>query len=270
MSAHFLTVAPGVKLKYVVDDYTDPWATPETVLMVHGFGEAGAVWFGWVPHLARHFRVVRVDQRGFGDSTAMPEDFPWSLDVFGNDLADVIRALGRGPVHLVAAKISGPIVMHFAATHPELVKSLTVVGSMSKGPDGVDEWVDHIRAHGMESWARKTMPPRLGTDMPPAAVEWWIRLTARTPVATALGLLPRVTGVDVTPALPLIRCPVLVITTDSQRRPLAKTKEWQRLIPNSTLVALPGDAYHAAASAADACATTTRDFLLHLKEGAAS
>lgn len=269
MSAHVLTVAPGVRLKYVVDDFTDPWTSADTVLMVHGFGESGAVWFGWVPHLARHFRVVRLDQRGFGDSTAMPEDYAWSPDVFADDLAQVVRSLGRGPVHLVAAKISGPIVIHFAATHPELVKSLTVVGSMSRGPDGVDAWLDHIRAHGMESWARATMPPRLGTDMPPAAVEWWIRLTARTPVATALGLLPRVTGIDVTPELPQLRCPVLVITTDSARRPLARTKEWQRLIPDSTLVTLPGDAYHAAASAADACAHATRDFLLGLKKGSA-
>lgn len=261
MPAAFVTVASGVELRYRVDDYTDPWTSPESVVMVHGFGESSAVWFGWVPHLAREYRVIRIDQRGFGESTAMPADYPWSLDVFIRDLVQVVSLLGNGPVHLVAAKISGPIIMRFAAMHPERVRSITVVGSMSKGPDGVDEWREHISRSGMESWARTTMPPRLGSDMPPEAIEWWVQLTGRTPVATALGLLRVVTGIDVTPDLPRIRCPALVITTDSRRRPVDKTRAWQSLIPGSQLVILPGDAYHAAASAADLCAAATARFL---------
>ena len=257
----FLDIPPDLRLCYRVDDFTDAWRKAETIVCVHGFGESGEAWRAWVPHLARRYRVVRMDQRGFGESTPMPEDFPWSLDVLVNDLEGVVIALGGEPVHLIGAKIAGPVIMRFAATRPQLTRSITAVGSMSKGPPGIDEWLEHMRTHGVESWARKTMPPRLGTDLPAEAVEHWIQLTSRTPRSTALGVFRVASAIDATGDLPHIRCPALVITTDSVRRPVAKTREWQSLIPNSELVALPGDAYHPAASAPDACARATLEFL---------
>ena len=74
-------IPPNLDMHYEVDDYTDPWRTPATVLMLHGNAESGAAWYGWVPHLAPWYRVVRPDMRGFGASTPMPRDFPWTLDL---------------------------------------------------------------------------------------------------------------------------------------------------------------------------------------------
>jgi len=257
----FLDVSPALRLRYRLDDYTDPWKPAQTVVCVHGFGESGESWRGWVPHLARKLRVVRIDQRGFGESSPMPDDFKWGLDVLVGDLECVVRELGGGPVHLVGAKIAGPVVMRFAATRPHLVRSVTVAGSMARGPQDTRASVQHFVEHGIESWARTSMGARLGSSMPPAAVEWWIRLTCRTPRSTILGLLPLASGIDVTPDLPDIRCPVLVITTDSKRRPVSSTRAWQGLLPNSELVALAGDAYHPAASDPDTCARVTAEFL---------
>ena len=56
-------LAQGLEMHYVVDDYTDPWKLSEAILLLHGNNESSPVWFGWVPHLARHFRVVRPDMR---------------------------------------------------------------------------------------------------------------------------------------------------------------------------------------------------------------
>ncbi len=257
----FLEIAPGFKMRYRLDDYTDPWREAQTVVCVHGFGESGAGWRAWVPYLARDFRVVRIDQRGFGESSAMSDDFDWSLDVLTGDLEHVVNALGNGPVHLIGAKIAGPVVMRFAATRPQLVKSVTVVGSMARGPQDTRASVQDFVAHGIESWARTSMGARLGSRLPPDAVEWWIKLTCRTPRSTILGLLPRASGIDVTADLQNIRCPVLVITTDSKRRPASSTRKWQSLLASSELVVLPGDAYHPAASDPDACARATADFL---------
>ena len=44
------------EMHYLVDDFTDPWTKPETVLLLHGNAESSAAWYGWVPHLARHHR----------------------------------------------------------------------------------------------------------------------------------------------------------------------------------------------------------------------
>ena len=258
---NFFDVSPELRMRYRVDDFTDPWRTAQTIVCVHGFGESGAVWRAWVPHLARRFRVIRIDQRGFGESTAMPQDFKWGIDVLAGDLERVALDLGGGPVHLIGAKIAGPVIMRFAATRPHLACSVTMVGSMAKGPPDTRASVRHFIEHGVESWARTSMGARLGSQMPPAAVEWWIKLTCATPASTILGLLPLASPIDVTADLRSIRCPALVITTDSKRRPVSATKAWQTLIAGSELVALPGDAYHPAASDADNCARITAEFL---------
>ena len=70
----------GMDMHYLTDDYTEPWSEAETILMLHGNSESSAVWFGWVPELAPEYRIVRPDMRGFGASTPMPRDFPWTLD----------------------------------------------------------------------------------------------------------------------------------------------------------------------------------------------
>jgi pimeloyl-ACP methyl ester carboxylesterase len=58
----------GFEIAYYVDDFTDPWTTPDTVLLLHAAMGSSRRWFRWVPRLARSFRVVRMDLRGHGDS----------------------------------------------------------------------------------------------------------------------------------------------------------------------------------------------------------
>ena len=55
---------PDLDMHYKVDDFTDPWCEPETILLLHGNAESGLAWYGWIPKLARHYRVVRPDMRG--------------------------------------------------------------------------------------------------------------------------------------------------------------------------------------------------------------
>ena len=121
--------SPDLDMHYQVDDFTDPWRTPETILMLHGNAESGLAWWGWVPALAREYRVVRPDMRGFGQSTAMPRDYPWTLDRLVEDFCLLMDHLGIDRFHLVGAKIGGTVARAFAARRPERVKTLTVVGS---------------------------------------------------------------------------------------------------------------------------------------------
>ena len=120
--------APDAQLHYLVDDLTDPWTKPETILLLHGNCESSLAWYAWVPRLARRFRVVRPDMRGYGASTPMPRDFRWSLDVIIDDYIRLMDSLGVQRFHLVGAKIGGIIARAFAARQPERVRTLTVVG----------------------------------------------------------------------------------------------------------------------------------------------
>ena len=104
-----LRIPPDLDLHYLVDDFTDPWRKPETILMLHGNAESSRSWYAWVPVLARHYRVVRPDMRGFGESTPMPAGFAWTLDVIIDDYCRLMDELGIERFHLVAAKIGGTI-----------------------------------------------------------------------------------------------------------------------------------------------------------------
>ena len=57
--------------------------------------------------------------RGYGASTPMPRDFPWSLDVVIDDFIRLMDELGIERFHLVGAKIAGMIARRFAARFPE-------------------------------------------------------------------------------------------------------------------------------------------------------
>jgi len=262
--AHLST---GIEMHYEIDDFTDPWKKPETVLMLHGNLECSASWYAWVPVLARHFRVVRPDMRGYGQSTPpVAVDYPWTIDVPIDDFIKLMDKLGIGKFHLVAAKIGGFIARRFAARFPHRVLSLTVIGTPPPIYDTaarVESLTKDISENGIEPWARRTMTGRLGKDFPPEGVEWWIQMMARTPVTTQLCFVKNIPKADITADLPRIKCPTLVITTEgSALGSVDSMRKWQETIPNSRLLVLPGDSYHAAASDADQCARETLKFML--------
>ena len=251
---------------YRDDDFTDPWRKPETILMLHGNAESSLSWYGWAPKLARHYRVIRPDMRGFGESTAMPADYPWTLDRLTNDFCSLMDHVGVGQFHLVAAKIGGTIARAFAARRPERIKTLSVIGTPAPLRVGVKECVPELihelKTHGVEHWARQNMGGRLGSSFPPEGVEWWTKFMGRTALSTQLGFMGTIACADIRDDLPKIACPTLVITTeDSALGTVDETRAWQQQIARSELLVLPGNSYHVATTHADAAADAVLAFI---------
>lgn len=253
------------ELHYLVDDFTDPWTRPETVVLLHGNAESSLAWYAWVPRLARRFRTVRPDMRGYGASTPMPRDFKWSLDVIIDDYARLLDSLDVRRFHLVGAKIGGVVARAFAARRPERVTTLTVIGSpppLRKGAERIPALTEEFETLGIEHWARRTMAGRLGDTFPPAGVEWWIRYMSRAPLSTLVGFNATINYSDIRADIPKIGCPTLVITTDeSGLASVEDTRAWQEAIPSSELLVIPGNSYHVAATHAERCAEAVLDFI---------
>jgi 3-oxoadipate enol-lactonase len=262
-------ISPNLEMQYLVDDYTDPWCNPEAILLLHGAGDSGAVWYGWVPHLARRFRIVRPDIRGFGASTPMPRDFPWTLDVIIDDLIRLMDALNIKRYHLVGAKIGGTIASAFAARHPERVLTLTVGATppalRTYTEADVAAMIKEWEEHGFEVPLRRTMAGRLGPEFPPNGVEWLLKLMCRSPASSWIGFMATGTArADVSSDLPRIACPTLVIVPEvSTIASLEDTRAWQKKISNSKLLVLPTNSNHVAVSHADRCAQATLEFISH-------
>jgi pimeloyl-ACP methyl ester carboxylesterase len=112
------------------------------------------------------------------------------------------------------------------------------------------------------------MTGRLGSRFPPEGLEWWIQFMGRTAVSTQVGFIPAIADSDITDALPRIKCPTLVITTEgSALGSVEAVRAWQRMIPRSELLVLPGNSYHVAASDAERCARETLAFIKRVSGG---
>ena len=250
------------KLYYEIDDYTDPWRKPEAVLMVHGFTESTPAWRAWVPHLARRYRVIRFDQQGFGQSSAVTSESAFSTQRFVEHAARLITEFAEGSAHVIGAKSGGLVTIELARLRPEWVKTITLA-SVPLAPPQPQQWMQHMEAHGVRSWARETMPPRLGSRMPPEGIEWWVNLMGGTAIETARAYMRWVSHIDAGATLHEVKCPALVLTTEAPRRAYSRSDAdvYREKLPQAEIVALPVDGYHVAASDADECARITLAFL---------
>ena len=149
-----------------------------------------------------------------------------------------------------------------ARLKPALVKTLTLA-SVPLDPPKPRDWLAHMEAHGVKSWARETMPPRLGTRMPPEGFEWWVNLMGSTRIETARAYMRWVSTIDVGSTLHEVKCPALVLTTESPRRSYSRSDRdvYREKLPQAEIVALPVDGYHVGATDPDECAGIALWFL---------
>jgi pimeloyl-ACP methyl ester carboxylesterase len=255
----YLKLDGQFRLHYRIEDHTDPWTQPETVIFVHGFCENSNVWRAWVPHFSRQYRMVRFDQRGFGKSTPAPPGYTYTTDLFADDLVRLINTVSDRPVHIVAGKSGAISVIHLAGTRPDLVASVTLVCS-GLWPPKAQGRIEHMETHGVRSWARSTMRGRLGSRIPPRGIDWWVDVMGSTPLDTACAYMRWVATVDVTPDLERIQCPALVMTTSVPVREKAGTTLHER-IAHSELEVVDVDGFNAYGADPDGCAVRTLKFL---------
>ncbi len=262
-----IRVEPSLELHYEDDYFGPPWRTPETVLMVHGVAESSAAWYAWVPALSPHYRVLRVDQRGFGRSSVPPTDYPWSIPGFAADLAHFLDAMGLDAVHVISAKLGGTIALEFAADFPDRVKTLSVVSSPVRGLGHTSDpkllaATSQLAKSGVRAWAEATQRMRLGSAAPEAHIAFWNDLMAASDRDVCVNVEEMCNHMDVTAGLPKITAPTLVITmAGGAMQTPANVLEWTRRIPRSEVVTIAGDGYHPAASRPEECAAHVLKFI---------
>lgn len=236
-------LAGDLKLYYEDDAFTDPWIDAETVILHHGNAKNARLWHAWVPLLARDFRVVRFDARGFGRSSIPAPGYPWTLDGFAADLAQLMDHLGIERAHLVGETVGGTIALQFAYRHPDRLHSVTTCSSpyTFRGLAKYREYRDCVANSGVEAWVRQTTEGRLGADADPAYREWYIREMSRTAPHVVLETLAYLATVDLTPVLPEIATPALVMVGQSSAVNVPeRTQRLVQLLPNASFAEVPG------------------------------
>ncbi len=77
---------------------------------------------------AQHYRVVRYDRRGFGNSRLTPGSFSHR-----DDLYRLLKFLHIERAHLAGCSAGGEAIIDFALEHPEMTASLVLVSSSLSG-----------------------------------------------------------------------------------------------------------------------------------------
>ncbi|MGE5524408.1 MAG: alpha/beta fold hydrolase [Rhodospirillaceae bacterium] len=236
------------RLHYVVDDYTDPWKNAPYLVLQHGNGRSHRFWYNWVPYLSRHYRVIRPDVRGLGDSSA---DFDltkaFTLEHCVDDLLAIIDSLGADSVHVCGESMGGMIGIGLAALHPDRVRTLTLVSTPvyinEKGK--VDFSADAATGRSVDEWLEATnRGMRFPSHADPGLVAWYNAefKRGRREVQAAMGEV--VNRADTTSYLSRVRVPVLGLYP--QAGPLTTPEQeatMRRHMPQMRIVHLPAD-YH--------------------------
>jgi pimeloyl-ACP methyl ester carboxylesterase len=264
---HRFAAGDGVTLAYALDDYTDPWRTPPTLVLLHAAMGSSRRLYAWVPHLARDFRVVRPDLRGHGASEVPAEDRLLTLERLARDVVDLLDHLGCEQVHLAGSSAGAIIAMQVAIDHPERVKTLGIFASTpGLRPSNVNaaRWIADIRAKGLRRFLADTIADRFDVSrVEPGFLEWFLDESAKTSPHWLARFVPLMTSVDLTDQLGLIRCPTLAVVPDHD--PISSMAQYEVLrdrIKDIEFVVYRGLPHNITDAVPDRCAAELRRFLL--------
>jgi len=91
------------------------------VVLLHGHSFDRRMWDPQVAELARHYRVIRYDMRGYGRSSLPVEGQQF---LHADDLHHLLQALHIPKAHLVGVSLGGFVAVDLMALHPESVLSV--------------------------------------------------------------------------------------------------------------------------------------------------
>ena len=213
--------ADGLKLAYYVDDFTDPWRTPDTLVLLHAAMGSALRWFDWVPRLARRYRVVRLDLRGHGNSVVPTPEQLFSLAHLVGDALQLLDLVGAGSAHIVGNSAGGYVAQQLAIHHPGRVRTLALFGSTpglkhSHAPT----WIPRIGEVGLKRFLADTIAERFDQSADPEHVRWFIEQAGSNDPAFIGRFVSHMCTHDFMEDLPKVRAPTL-IDADRSRQPRA-------------------------------------------------
>ncbi len=257
----------GLTLRYAVDDYTDPWRSAQTLFLLHAAMGSSRRLYKWVPVLARHFRVVRPDMRGHGQSE-VPDAGRFSFQRLVLDVIELADHLDCRRFHAAGSSAGAIISMQVALDHPERVKSLAGFAA-SPGLKGTQidpqQWIAKIRAKGMRGFFEETIDERFPPGTDPGFVRWFIDEASRNDADFLCRFVPAMREIDQTARLGEIKCPMLAVVPDSDPHiTLAQYEVIRDRVPGCEFIVYHGYQHNITDAVPERCAQELRRFLAAL------
>jgi pimeloyl-ACP methyl ester carboxylesterase len=257
------TSRDGMRIAYHVDDFTDPWTTPDTLLLLHAAMGSSKRWWRWVPPLSREYRVVRMDLRGHGDSQKPRPDQAFALDQLVGDALELLDRLEVRAAHVVGNSAGGYVSQKLAIGHPGRVKTLALFGSTPglKHSHALT-WLPKIGEMGLRNFLASTIHERFEPDADPALVNWYLDHAGSNDPEFIGRFVSHMCTHDFMDELDAIRCPTLIVAAGKE--PIGKAsayEEMHRRIQGSELLLYDTTGHNICDGLADRCVGDLRRFL---------
>jgi abhydrolase domain-containing protein 6 len=117
----------GLPMRYFESFPDTSRPAPETLVLVHGFGDSAETWSLMVPRLRGEWRILAPDLVGFGRTPIPPEGM--SFSVLTEYLGRFLDEVGAQKITLVGNSLGGAVAIRYAAEHPEMVDHLFLLDS---------------------------------------------------------------------------------------------------------------------------------------------
>ncbi|MSO77365.1 MAG: alpha/beta fold hydrolase [Alphaproteobacteria bacterium] len=209
----------GETIAYWIDDFTDPWTKPETLLLLHSAMGHAQRFYAWVPLLCRQYPVVRMDLRGHGASSVPAPSSPLTMERLVQDVVELMDRLGIPNAHVVGNSAGGYIGQNLAMTAPDRVRTLALFGSTPglKQSQAGTTWLPRIAKEGLRNFLADTIAERFPMDRTdPGLIQWFLDEAAKndTPyIGRFVGLMASLYWPE---RLDLIRCPTLIVAPGAE------------------------------------------------------
>lgn len=259
----FFQTSDGMRMAYYVDDFTDPWTTPVTLLLLHAaMGHSGR-WYAAVPALARHYRVVRLDLRGHGSSQVPPADLPFGMDRLVQDVRELLAHLGCAAAHIVGNSAGGYVAQNLAMQSPERVRSLMLFGSTpGLQHSQAHTWLPRVAKEGLRQFLADTIADRFPRGHDPDHVQWFLDEAAKNDTAWIGRFVGLMTTLWWAEELHRITCPTLLVMPGAETvGGVENYAMMQARIPDVEMMVYEGLPHNICDIVPDRCAADVLEFL---------
>jgi pimeloyl-ACP methyl ester carboxylesterase len=253
----------GIRLAYDITDFTDPWTTPATLILLHAAMGSSRRFYAMVPPLCRYFRVVRMDLRGHGQSHVPASEPPLTIDRLVQDVHELMDELGCIRAHFVGNSAGGYVAENLAMQSPERVASLCLFGSTPGLKNSQAwSWLPRVARQGLRSFLAETIGDRFPAGHDPRHIEWFLDEAAKNDAAYIGRFIGLMTTLDWMGELGRIICPVLLVAAGAETvGDVSAYKEMRRRIPDAKLILYEGLPHNICDIVPERCAADVLAFL---------
>ena len=183
--------------------YSDAGLRDPVFFCIHGLADTLEVWDELAGPLAARGRVVRIDQRGHGESGAPPG--PCAREDLARDAIAVLDALAIERAILVGHSVGGIVAMAAALAAPERIAGLVLIGTASRCSEHTAAWYERIAQAAEQRGGDGLVRAIYGESSTRR-----VRGDAAA-IAHVARMLTSLYGDPLTPRLGAIACPVLLL-----------------------------------------------------------